>query len=189
MEKPLQKQYLYHMVPEDIEPNEEGRKVLHPLNTLKEILPELYMVKAEKYSTDERRKKIPELLIPTLGNVTWADVIQLTAINPHDLKDALVGAGFRPKELKFYQIDPEMLDPKKTTIYLYHDSLGKENQESYIEYDPTKLSEYSLVPQKTKDYYNEKFSKNERPLLFVGVPHIFHKGSIDVSDFPVIIAD
>jgi hypothetical protein len=180
------KQYLYHMVPEDMKRTEEGKAVLYPLNMLKEKFPGLYEVNAEKYGSDEKRKGIPDRLIPTLENAAWGDVVHLTAIHPKDLIKALSDAGFAPKELKFYQVDPELLDPKNTTIYLYQDDPSKEEAESFTVYKPKSLQEHAVVPEKTKEYYREKFSQKERPLLFVGVPHIFHKGPIDVSNFPVI---
>lgn len=181
------------MVPEDMKPNEEGQKVLYPLNMLREKFPGLYEVKVKKYdslnedgSVNEYRKSIPSTIIPVLEKATWGDVVQLTAIHPEDLKKALIDAGFQPKELKFYQVDPELLNPENTTIYLYQDEFGKDSEESFGEYNPQKLNEHAIVPEKTKEYYKEKFLKKERPLLFVGVPHIFHKGPIDVSNFPVI---
>ena len=177
------------MVPEDMKTNEEGKKVLYPLNMLNEKFPGLYEVEVEKYNSTEERKTIPERLIPTLEHAAWGDVIQLTAIHPTDLKKALVEAGFTPRELKFYQIDPELLDPKNTTIYLYQDGLEKESEESFSDYDSQQLSEHAVVPEITKEYYKEKFKQKERPLLFVGVPHIFYKGPIDVSNFPVITTE
>ncbi len=174
------------MVPEDMKPDQEGKHVLYPLNILKEKFPGLYEVKVKKYNSHEKRKNIPERFIPTLENATWGDVVQLTAIHPEDLKKALADAGFKSREFKFYQIDPNSLDPKNTTIYLYRDGFEKESEDCFSEYDPKQLNKYSVVSEKTKEYYKEKFSNNERPLLFVGVPHIFHKGPIDVSNCPII---
>lgn len=185
----IPKQYLYHMVPDKMEANEEGKKILYPLNMLKEKFPGLYEVELEKYNSDEKRKTVVERLIPTLENAAWGDVVQLTAIHPKDLKKALVDAGLTPRELKFYQVDPDLLDPKNTTIYLYQDGFDKEGEESFSQYNPKELSEHAIVPERTKEYYKEKFLQKERPLLFVGVPHIFHKGPIDVSNFPVITTE
>ncbi len=36
------KTYLYHIKPEKVEPNEEGREVLYPLYVLKDKFPKLY---------------------------------------------------------------------------------------------------------------------------------------------------
>lgn len=178
-EIPKSQNYLYHMVPVDMQGN-----VLYPLNSLKETNPELYLSKAKKY---EGRKHIMEQKIPTL-DCAWNDVLHFTAINPTKLKQALVEAGMDPKELQFYQIDPSQLDPNQTTIYLYQEKKNKDkmNPKNFVEYDPAKLAEHSKLSQRTKDYYKEKFSKGERPLLFVGVPHVLYKGSIDISNSPII---
>lgn len=180
------KRHLYHMVPEDMQPNDEGREVLYPLNMLREKFPGLYEVQAQKYSSSEYRKTIPDKLIPTLQEAAWGDVIQLTAIHPEDLKKALLEAGYSPKEMKFYQVDPDLLDPDKTTVYLYREDLEDEDSENFAPFDTQRLEEYSKVSEKTKEHYKEKKLVGERPFLFVGVPHIFHKGPIDVSEFPVI---
>ena len=175
-----EKNYLYHGVPPDMQGT-----VLHPLNSLKDKNPELYLSKAEKYKD---RKHVMEQFIPTL-KCAWNDVLHFSAINPVELKKALVEAGMNPREMKFFQIDPSLLDPRQTTIYLYQEKTNEDkmNPKNFVEYDPEKLEEYSALSQYTKDYYKEKFSKGERPLMFVGVPHILHKGSIDVSDLPVIV--
>ena len=183
------------MVPENIKTSKDGQEILYPLNMLKEKFPELYELKAEKYNNHQtgdfnnERKSLIEKIIPTLENAAWGDVLQLTAIHPNDLKKALVDAGFSPREMKFYQIDPELLDPEKTTIYLYREDLDDTSTENFTKYDPSKLIDHSVVPNKTKNYYKEKFKKKEAPLLFVGVPHIFHNGPIDVSNFPVITTE
>ncbi len=209
------KQYLYHMVPKDMQSNEEGKNILYPLNVLKEKFPGLYEVKAEKYNSldkdgniNEYRKNLPNTIIPVLEKATWGDVIQLTSIHPKDLKLALEQAGLQAQEFKFYQIDPEILDSKNTTIFLYRDDIPDDSEENFTSYNPSKLGEYSSVSQQAKDHYVEisKFNKKvlennrasmndedmksqKRPTLFVGVPHIFHKGSIDVSNFPVITTE
>ncbi len=179
------KQYLYHRVPEDMTQNEEGKDVLYPLNVLKEKFPGLYEVKVQKYLDSDYRKSIPNRIIPEL-NVTWGDVVQLTAVHPEDLKKELVKAGFEPKELKFYQIDPDLLNKEDTKIFLYKDDLDKDDMENYESYNSKDLEKHSIMPNSTKQYFKETSDKKERPLLFVHIPHILHKGQIDVSDFPVI---
>lgn len=192
------KNYLYHMVPKDMRQNEEGKDVLYSLNMLKEKFPDLYEVKAEKYSEpqgdddekNEARKSIPERLIPTLEKAAWGDVLNLTAIHPQELIDALKSAGSNLAEMKFYQIDPDLLDPNLATIYLYRKEAGeKEDPEEYEKFDPKKLDQHASLPEKTKEYYKDQYKKGERPLIFVGVPHILYHKHLDVSDieqFPVI---
>ena len=189
------KQFLYHMVPADMKSDSEGKKIIHPLNILKEKFPELYEVKSKKYNivepsdTENKRKTVTESIIPTLQNAAWGDVINLTAIHPEDLRKTLIEAGLKPENHKFYQIDPDVLDPEKTTIYLYRNGIEDESADNFKPYNPKDLRKYAMIPDDTKKYYTKKAKAGERPLLFVGVPHILHKGSIDVSNFPVITAE
>jgi hypothetical protein len=170
--------YLYHRVPAQM-----WGTTLYPLNTLKEKNPDLYVEKAEKY---KGREQVMGQLIPTLG-VLWNDVLHFSAVHPQELKKSLVEAGMDPKKMKFYQVDPSLFDPVHTTVYRYQDHvLNKVDPEDFIEFDPANLAQYSVIPEKTKQYYKESFSKGEFPLMFVGVPHILYKGSIDTSILPVI---
>ena len=157
---------------------------LHPLNTLKEKHPELYVRYSKKY---EGREEVMENFIPTL-NAAWNDALHFTPIHPLELKKALTDAGMEPHEMKFYEVDPALLDPSRTTVYLYEDvdAKGAPNTEGFVSYDPEKIHEYAIFPEATKKYYRESFAAGKRPLLFVGVPHILHTGSLDISNLPVI---
>ena len=170
--------YLYHRVPEQMEGN-----ILYPLNTLKEKNPELYEKESAKYKD---REQVMEQRIPTL-NCMWNDVLHLSPIHPTDLKKALSESGIETREMKFYQIDPETLDPANTTVYLYAHTDKADNMklENFSPYDPSMISQYSTVSEETKAYYKEMKAKGGRPLLFVKVPHILYKGSIDTSNIPV----
>ncbi|MBC7981444.1 hypothetical protein H7X65_00005 [Candidatus Parcubacteria bacterium] len=175
----MQKYYLYHRVPDDLE-----GQTLFPLNTLKEKYPELYDKKVRKYIG---REFIQEQIIPTL-NCLWNDVLHLSAIPPKDLKNALVEAGVEVGELNFYQIDPELLNPDNTTVYLYADTSNKVKMEleNFAEYIPNEIEQYSPIPKETKEYYKKRIDEGEQPLIYVRVPHILFKGSIDVSNLPII---
>jgi hypothetical protein len=182
--------YLYHAVTPDMVGTH-----LHPLNTLKnpeelevedeikEKLKQVYEQEIAKYDT-ESRDRIPEKEIPPL-NCTWGDVLQFSPVHPQLLKDALIAAGFQPRESQFYQIDPKLLASEDTAIYLYKKP-GDETPDAFAKYDPESLEEYSKLTKETKDHYAERKALGKKPYLFVGVPHVFHKGSLDVSKLPVI---
>ena len=193
-----EKKYLYHKVPADMKPNEEGKKILYPLNELKERFPEVYAEKMKKYYSEDGREEIPGWSIPTLENTKWGDVLQMSAVHPQDLMDSLNDHDFYYKPMKFYQIDPEKLDPTNTTIFLDKDEVHQEGMDNFTEFNHDNLGDHSTVPQNTKEYYQEISDKNkelkleykdkEYPFLFKGVPHIFHRGPIDVSGFEEITA-
>jgi hypothetical protein len=172
-----EKKYLYHMVPDDMQGT-----TLHPLSTLKNTHPDLYATLAEKYKD---RPDVMQLVIPTL-QCAWNDALHLTAIHPAELKQALIDAGTQPQEMKFFQIDPALLDPSKTTVYLYRDAGDELNASDFDAFHPDKLEQHSVLTEFVRKHYKDSVSKGEKPLLFVGVPHVLHKGSIDISNLPVI---
>ncbi len=169
--------FLYHMVPEDMKGN-----ILYPLNTLRTIDEDLYAKEIKKYTG---REEVLQRLIPTLGCL-WNDVLHMSAVKPEELKQALIEAGMKPREMEFYKIDPSLLDPSKSTIYLFNNGASEMTEENFTNYDPSNLTPHATLPESTKKYYKEMFAKKEKPLFFLGVPHIFHKGPIDVSDLSKI---
>ncbi len=173
------KNYLYHMVPDDMQGT-----TLYPLNQLKDKFPELYVTKSEKYKD---RPQTMQYFISKLACL-WNDVLHFSPVDPAELKRALVEAGFQPKELKFFQVDPDLLDPSKTTVYLFAEQTRVADLQSgdFVDYDPSKLPGYAAVSQVTRDYYKESNEAGKIPKAFVGVPHILHKGPIDISDLEVI---
>jgi hypothetical protein len=172
----IRKTFLYHMVPQDMR-----GATLHPLNSLKEIHPDLYIKNAAEY---EGREHVMKRFLPTL-EAAWNDVLHFTAVNPGELKAALLEAGLEPREMKFYQIDPNLLDPERTTVFLCKNE--EMHPENFTTYDPKKLEEHASLREETRSYYKEMSVRGERPLLFVGIPHILHKGSMDISNLPVIV--
>ncbi len=172
--------YLYHYVREDIQGT-----VLYPLNVLKEKYPEVYAKHAKKYAG---REELMQFVIPHLY-CFWNDVIHFSAIEPAEVKRALVAAGMPEKyTLSYYQVDPKLLEPKNTIVYLYQKDRGVlDGEESdYASYDPTDIKKYSHLPEMTKEYYKEMYDSSQLPNMNHGVPHILYKGSLEVKDLPSI---
>ncbi|MES2436840.1 MAG: hypothetical protein V4519_02420 [Patescibacteria group bacterium] len=168
--------YIYHWVPEDMQGD-----TLYPLNILKDLHPDLYATEALKYTGRER---VMQQQIPIL-NCLWNDVIHFSPIHPWIIKQALIDAG-RTKSFttSFFEIDPHLLTPENTIVYLHKhtDKTHKMTEENFAKFDPDNVGQYAELPQVTKDYYKEMYGKGERPLLFVGVPHILYKGSINTNE-------
>mgnify|MGYP000078054636 CR=1 FL=1 len=98
--------------------------------------------------------------------------------------EALFEAG-RTKsfDLEFYEIDPHLLDPENTIVYLYKNNKreGKLKENNFAKYNPDDIAQYSAMPIETKDYYKEMYMQGKNPLLFHKIPHILYRGSLDVS--------
>lgn len=120
-------------------------------------------------------------------NATWADVLQFSPVHPQQIKDALIKAGYTPHEMHFYEIDATALNKENSALCLfeYSDEEKKFNKK-YQNYDPSTINQYRNLPEITVRSYIDKLKHDQKPLYFLGVPHIMHKGSLDVSNVPII---
>lgn len=172
--------YLYHSVPKNLQGN-----ILYPLNALKEKHPDIYEQQVSKYVG---REHITKQRIPIL-DCLWNDVLHFSAVNPKEVKQALAEAGRNPDfKMSYYQVDPKLIEPKNAIVYLYThtDNKDKMNEENFASYNPDEVAKFSSMPQATKDYYKEMIDKGERPLLYHRIPHIPYKGTLDITDLPII---
>lgn len=159
--------------------------VLYPLNSVKEEHPDIYEQQVSKYVG---REHITQQKIPIL-DCLWNDVLHFSAVNPKVIKQALIEAGRNPDfTMSYYQVDPKLIEPKNAIVYLYvhADKRHKMNEENFVPYNPDEVKKFSSMPQATTDYYNEMIGNGERPLLYHKIPHILYKGTLDITDLPVI---
>lgn len=179
-------QFIYHRVPE----NMTGDRLI-PLNLLKDIYPDIYFEQIKKYAG---REVIMRQTIPTL-NCLWNDVLHLSAIHPNKINQALREIGFKVKKnLHYYEIDANLLEPENTTIFLdYHNNKDGTKKlgelmvpENFVVYDPENLEEYSTVPEETKSYYKRCFFNKTRVLSYQLTAHILYQGSINIKNVRII---
>lgn len=172
--------HLYHSVPKDLEGS-----ILYPLNSLKDKFPDIYKREVDKYIG---REYVREQRIPIL-NCLWNDVLHFSAVNPRDIKKALIEAGRNPDfTLEYYEIDPKSIEPQNAIVYLYShiDQREKMSAENFIQYHPDEMAKFASIPQSTREYYKEIIDSGRRPLLYHGISHILFKGTIDITSLPVI---
>lgn len=174
--------YLYHKVPKEMKGD-----LLYPLNELKDVYPEVYTNEVKKY---EGRENLLKVRIPFL-DCPWNDVVHLTAVDPAEIKKALIESGRKDAfQISYFRIDPKKLDPQNTIVYLYKqkDLGGISREDNFEEYEAGKVGKYSNIPEETREYYRETISKGEKPLLYHKIPHILYKGKIDISDLEIFTA-
>jgi hypothetical protein len=172
--------YIYHRVPPDL-----TGEILYPLNQLKAIYPDLHTKKIAKYIG---REEVINQHIPTL-DCLWNDVLHFTPIHPQEVKDTLIEAGRTESlSLRYYQVDPHLFNPEKTTIFLYDHTTTRYEllPINFRSFDPDNLEQYAHYTQITKDYFKEMYAKGAKPLLFHRVPHILYHGTLEVKDLPII---
>jgi len=171
--------YLYHQVPKD----QQGT-VLEPLNSLKISNPDLYEVKVAKY---QDRVHIMERRISIL-DCLWNDVLHFSPVAPAELKSALLEAGMEDKEWSFYQIDSSLLESENTVTYLHKDigRISVPDDNEFVPFDFNDLPELSEIPETTKQYWKDQYAKSAKPLIFLGIPHILYRGTLDTANLPVV---
>jgi len=170
--------YLYHRVPWNLEGS-----VLYPLNTLKDTHPEIHDHHIRKY---EGREHVLESRIPSL-NCMWNDVLFFTAVHPSLLRKAWEEIGIKlPEPFRFFEIDAQSFEPSDATVWLFE--RGKDDMTGYRSFEADSVEDYSQLPPETLEYYREQHTQGLRPFLFIFVPHILYRGSVDISSARIIEA-
>jgi len=90
--------------------------------------------------------------------------------------------------LSFYQIDPSVLNPNDCIVYFNNKKEKMEplKEKDFTIYHVEDIPKYSTLKQETTDYYKKQYDQGIRPLIFLFVPHILYRGSVDVSNVPTI---
>ncbi|MDR3546937.1 MAG: hypothetical protein P4M11_01445 [Candidatus Pacebacteria bacterium] len=162
-------------------PGDQRGDILYPLNQLRDMHPELYEQYLKKY---EGRESVLTQMIEPL-DCLWNDVIFLTAVHPSMVKKAYEETGFKfDLPFRFYEIEPEALDPKRATVMLFPEHRSEPNV--YRPYSPANIDQYSEFPERTMAYYEAMFSEGVLPLLFLFIPHILYRGTLNVSNLRII---
>lgn len=158
---------------------------LYPLNQLATVNPELYEQQAKKYKGREHVMKYPVPILDCL----WNDVLHFSLVHPREVKHALVTAGQKVPTLRAFEIVVSRLEPHLTVLYRHLNAKPEDNAtwaDNFVTFDATMLATINHLPQHTKAYYAETVGQGKRPLIFMGVPHILYKGSLNVAATPVI---
>jgi hypothetical protein len=170
--------YLYHMYYRGDGSLRDD--TLYTLNQLKEKHPDLHALHVQKYET---RPEVPKQHFPHI-DCDWGGAVFLCPVHPEKICAAL--AQYRKREVPpfpYHEIPVADLDPSNLALWLF-----KTREYTPIEVIPFEqrlLEEMREVPEATKGYFDEQRQKHEPALFFVHVPHVLHKGSIDMSRYNV----
>lgn len=153
-------------------------ETLHPGNQLKDVYPEQYDRSVEKY---QGREQVQEQRVPMLGCL-WNDVLHFTPVHPEQVRDALAELG-REFSGKYFVVDPGLIPPEDAVIYMfkYGEREKKYQPDNWEPYDPKRIDELSSLPDETKAYFKEALDEGTNPLLWIRVPHIMYRGTLDTS--------
>lgn len=168
--------FVYHKLPE----NMQGT-TLYPLNKLKETFPEIYEEEVKKY---EGRERLLRMKVPTL-DCLWNDVLHLSPIPPEKIFNTLREIGFDYEIDAYLKINVEKLDKRNLTVF-FDDVATDFDPAKFFDIDSVNFEELQEIPKHTIAYYKECFEESEHPLLFAGIPHVLHKGSLNLDDCEIV---
>ncbi len=157
---------------------------LYPLNTLKEILPEVYEREVRKY---RGREWLLDVVIPGM-DARWNDVIHFSLVHPGVIYRKLAEAGFDYRELGFNWIEIPLgaLPAGPSRIYLNNRVWQDSKTLLASDFEPVRperVRELSGMPEANMGYYRECKAKGEHPVFWKRAPHLFLKGELDISPF------
>jgi len=170
---------LYHAVPRNM-----AGTVLYPLNQLLDVDETLYQMHAEKYTGRER---VMRRRIPLLGNCLWNDVLFLTAVHPAQFRKEFEAAGYaRSRPFRAFEFNITALDCSRMAVIT---KMRINEPVVYEPFDPSHFDEYAVIPQATRDYWREERAVGqERPFLYLHIPHILYRGTLDTTTSSVVEA-
>ena len=170
--------YLYHSVPHNL-----TGEFLMPLNELKKSHPEIYAEHVKKY---EGREKLLNVKIPQL-NCLWNDVLHTTSVLPNELDAAFSEVGAELEHRKWFKINPRILEPSKSIVYLYpNEKPSRFLTEDFVALKDKDLKRYSIIGPETREYFRQENLMGRSPLMLHLVPHILYKGKLKISDLDIV---
>lgn len=156
-------------------------EILYPGNQLKDAYPEQYERSVARY---QGREMVREQPVPMLGCL-WNDVLYFSPVHPEQVRDALaeLGKEFSVTPWEYFVVDPELISSKDAVIYMfkYLDRKDKYKSDNWEPYDPKRVEELTSLPDETKAYFKRALGEGINPLLWIQVPHIMYRGTLDTS--------
>jgi hypothetical protein len=185
--------FVYHLCPVDM----HGHTLL-PLNRLKAERPDLYDRERTKWGG---RESVLTWRVPHLG-VTWADTVNLSALDPTLLAAARRRLGLPRSKLlerRIARIPIERIAGSRAVVYdsarHWINSAPGENvpltppDHEFTPFDPATYRELSEVPALHLDYLRRQLAAGRPALGFVFVRHVLVAGTVDLSGIDLMPVD
>jgi hypothetical protein len=162
--------------------------VLYPLNALRDVALDLYERQRAKYAgrEDILRQRVPPL------NCLWNDVLHFSPVHPSCVAELARAHGLVWREAEWFEIDPGAagFTPANTAVFRYADTRleGAIPDEEFEHFDIERLARMTALPTSTLEYYRSVAPGSSRYFIFVGVPHVLHRGPVQVAQAQVVLA-
>lgn len=169
--------FIYHGVPEQL----VGTQLV-PLNQMRDDMSDIREKNLKKY---DGREEILERKIPLL-DCAWNDVLQFLPIHPQKIFELQKSLGLISEipNYRYYKIELETLDVNETVVF-FKTAPGEENTEVKWITD-VDVSDLQDIPDATTEYYKSLVGTKQPVFNYQFIPHIVHKGRVDIADLPII---
>jgi hypothetical protein len=175
---------LYHRRPPDFRGG-----VLYPLNALRAVAADLYERQRGKYAG---REHLLGQRVPPPLDCLWNDVLHFSPVHPARVAELARDCGLVWHEADWFEIDPVAagFTPANTAVFRYADTEreGPIPDAEFEPFDAARLAGMSELPASTRAYYRSVPPGSSRYFIFVGVPHVLHRGPVDVTRAPLVRA-
>jgi hypothetical protein len=128
--------------------------------------------------------------IPLL-DCLWNDVLHFAPVHPARTQAALTAAGFPRKQRRYFEVDPvQMGFHAGNAVIFFHQRVDPDrfqlHPEDFAPFDPQALAGLGEIPAATRAYYREAQRQGRRPLVYLYVPHILYKGTLDIRGLNIV---
>ena len=162
--------------------------VLYPLNALREVAVDLYERQRTKYAGREEilRQRVPLL------NCLWNDVLHFSPVHPACVAKLARTHGLGWGEAEWFEIDAIAagFTSANTAVFRYTDTRLESPfpDEEFEAFEIERVAGMTDLPASTREYYRTVAASGGRYLIFVGVPHVLHRGPVDVAQARLVRA-
>lgn len=168
-------------------------QTLYPLNQLQSIFPDAYAEEIKKY---QGRELLMQATVPHF-NCLWNDVLHFCPIPMNEVIQAVFDAhtelGLDMVEYKkrfmgreYFAFSAQDLKEDNLLVFLNNRKMPAGTNFTGVEdlfhsYSTGRKFIQQTIPSLHRGYLKNCLEKGERPLLFMHLPHVLYKGTVDVS--------
>ena len=114
----------------------------------------------------------------------WNDVLHFSPVHPAKVRDLAIANNLVWHECQWFEIDPLRagFTQDNSLIFLFTEPDYPDYTfppREFVPLDPARLQQFTEIPESTRRYFSSCSGADY--VLFVGIPHILHRGAIDVT--------
>ena len=155
--------------------------VLYPLNELEHVVRDAWLRERAKYAG---REHVLEMRVPPL-DCLWNDVLHLSPVHAADIVAELRKVGLEPLRTRFLEIDPLVLDPRRTVVFV-NSRADRLDESQWMPLNPVTLSHFADSTGRV-GATSARAPQMECGRAYGAIfPHVLYRGSLETSGWPIV---